>query len=95
MNFGVYTIGVGLSRRVGCLFSLSFNGVFRYSISIVPRLQSMATNTRNDVHHVVTEYGMANLKGMTTSQRVKTLIGLAHPDPRQALHDEAKRGHLI
>lgn len=43
------------------------------------------TTLRNDVHYVVTEYGIAELKGKTLSQRGKALIGIAHPDFRPEL----------
>ena len=43
------------------------------------------TTTRNDVHYVVTEYGIADLRGKTVRQRAEALIGIAHPDFRDAL----------
>lgn len=45
--------------------------------------------TRAHVHYVVTEYGAVNLHGLGIRQRVKTLIGLAHPDHRERLEREA------
>jgi 4-hydroxybutyrate CoA-transferase len=35
--------------------------------------------SRNDVHYVVTEYGVAYLHGGTIRQRVQALINVAHP----------------
>ncbi len=49
------------------------------------------TTTRNDVHYVVTEYGVAYLHGKTIRQRVEALIGIAHPDFREDLRREARR----
>ena len=46
---------------------------------------SAVTTSRNDVHYVVTEYGIANLKGKTLRQRAETLIAIAHPDFRDEL----------
>ncbi|CAF4233251.1 unnamed protein product, partial [Adineta steineri] len=43
------------------------------------------TTTRAHVHYVVTEYGVANLFGKNCQQRAKALIGIAHPDHREAL----------
>jgi 4-hydroxybutyrate CoA-transferase len=43
------------------------------------------TTTRNDVHYVVTEHGIADLRGKTLQQRAEALIAVAHPDFRQAL----------
>ncbi|MGV3614158.1 MAG: acetyl-CoA hydrolase/transferase family protein [Fimbriimonas sp.] len=45
--------------------------------------------TRAHVHYVVTEFGAVNLHGMGIRQRVKALIGLAHPDHRERLEREA------
>ncbi|NPA27303.1 MAG: acetyl-CoA hydrolase/transferase family protein [Chloroflexi bacterium] len=53
------------------------------------------TTTRNDVHYVVTEYGVAYLHGKTIRQRVQSLIQIAHPDFRADLRREARRlGYL-
>lgn len=41
--------------------------------------------TRAHVHYVVTEWGVANLAGLSLAQRAKALISLAHPDHREAL----------
>jgi itaconate CoA-transferase len=53
------------------------------------------TTPRTDTHIVVTEYGVANLKGLSSTERARALIGLAHPDFRATLTDEAKALHLI
>lgn len=44
--------------------------------------------TRGHVHWIVTEYGAANLHGMTLRERGEALISLAHPDFRAALRSE-------
>ncbi|NPA91610.1 MAG: acetyl-CoA hydrolase/transferase family protein [Chloroflexi bacterium] len=49
------------------------------------------TTTRNDVHYVVTEYGVAYLHGKTIRQRVNALIQIAHPDYRDELRYQAKK----
>jgi 4-hydroxybutyrate CoA-transferase len=41
--------------------------------------------TRNDVHYVVTEFGVADLYGQTIRQRARALIEIAHPDFREEL----------
>jgi 4-hydroxybutyrate CoA-transferase len=46
---------------------------------------SAVTTSRNDVDIVVTEYGIARLKGASLRQRARALIGIAHPDFRPAL----------
>ncbi len=46
--------------------------------------------TRNHVHYVVTEFGVANLYAKTIKQRARALIEIAHPDYRDTLEQEAK-----
>jgi len=45
--------------------------------------------SRNDVQFVVTEYGVANLRGKNIQERVDALIAIAHPKFRQELLDQA------
>ncbi|KAK4527095.1 hypothetical protein GAYE_SCF34G5017 [Galdieria yellowstonensis] len=51
--------------------------------------------TRAHAHYVVTEYGIAELKGKSVRERAKALINIAHPDFREELEKEAKRRHLM
>ncbi len=46
---------------------------------------SAVSTSRNDVHYVVTEYGIADLRGKTLQQRAAALIAIAHPDFRDQL----------
>jgi itaconate CoA-transferase len=62
---------------------------------IVPRLSGPVTTPRNDIHYVATEYGLVNLKALSSTERAAALIGLAHPDYRGWLSDNAQRMHLI
>ena len=65
---------------------------------IVPFLKPGAgvVTTRAHVHYVVTEYGAVNLYGKTLRQRARALIGIAHPDHREALQAAAfERFHTI
>jgi 4-hydroxybutyrate CoA-transferase len=54
---------------------------------IVPLLDegAVVTTSRADVDYVVTEYGVANLKGRSLRERSNALIQIAHPDFRQTL----------
>ncbi|MCD7828763.1 MAG: 4-hydroxybutyrate CoA-transferase [Clostridiales bacterium] len=54
---------------------------------IVPVISehSAITTTRNDVNYVVTEYGIAQLKGQTVKNRARALIKIAHPKFRDEL----------
>ena len=60
---------------------------------IVPYLKPGAavTTSRNDVDYVVTEYGVAKLRGMNLQQRAENLIAVAHPSFREELKVECKR----
>ena len=50
---------------------------------------------RADVNFVVTEFGIAQLKGKSISQRVIELCQIAHPDFRASLIEAAKKNHYI
>ncbi|HOS05674.1 MAG TPA: acetyl-CoA hydrolase/transferase C-terminal domain-containing protein [Syntrophorhabdaceae bacterium] len=58
---------------------------------IVPTLKEGAavTTSRNDVDYVVTDYGIASLKGKTVRDRMKALINIAHPNVREELQKKA------
>lgn len=60
---------------------------------IVPTLTpgTHATTSKNDVNYVVTEYGVAQLRGKSAKQRAQELIAIAHPDFRGWLREEANR----
>jgi 4-hydroxybutyrate CoA-transferase len=53
------------------------------------------TTSRNHVHYVVTEYGVAALYGKSIRQRATQLIGIAHPDFRKDLEKQATELHYI
>lgn len=57
---------------------------------ITTRLDGPVTTPRNDTHIVVTEFGHVDLKGLSTFERAKALIGLAHPKFRDELTAAAK-----
>jgi acyl-CoA hydrolase/GNAT superfamily N-acetyltransferase len=50
---------------------------------------------RADIHYVVTEYGIASLRGRTIQERVQELVQIAHPDFRGQLLEEARAHHLL
>lgn len=49
------------------------------------------TTSRFDVDYIVTEYGIASLRGKTIRQRANALIEIAHPQFRKELRAEAKK----
>jgi len=51
--------------------------------------------SRNHVHYVVTEYGVADLYGKSIRQRATQLINVAHPEFREELTKQAKELHYL
>ena len=64
---------------------------------IVPVLApgTHVTTSKNDVNYVVTEYGVAQLRGKSARQRARELIGIAHPNFRAELTEQARRMNLL
>jgi 4-hydroxybutyrate CoA-transferase len=84
----------GAARSKGGLPIIAFLSTAKNdSLSrIVPMLNTGAgvVTTRNDVHYVVTEYGVASLYGKTVRQRAQELINIAHPKFREELKAAAR-----
>jgi acyl-CoA hydrolase len=53
------------------------------------------TTTRSHVRYVVTEYGVAELFGLSLRERAKRLIEIAHPDFRDELRSQARTWHEL
>jgi acyl-CoA hydrolase len=51
---------------------------------------SMVTTSKNTVDHIVTEYGVADMRGRSLSQRAAGLIRVAHPRFRDELTAQAR-----
>lgn len=64
---------------------------------IVPTLKPGAhvSTSRNDVSHVVTEHGVAHLRGKTNAERAEALIAIADPAFREQLGEQAQEMHLL
>lgn len=57
---------------------------------------AVCTTSKNDVDYIVTEFGIAHLRGHSLGERTRQLIAIAHPDFRDELTFEAKkRGILV
>jgi acyl-CoA hydrolase len=71
------------------------NGIRRSRI--VPQLTpgNIVTTPRSDVMYVVTEWGIANLKGKSVADRALALIAIAHPDFREDLMRAARDARMI
>jgi itaconate CoA-transferase len=64
---------------------------------VVPRFApgTVVTTTRMDTHFLATEYGVVNLMGKSTRERVKDIVSLAHPKFRDELMAEAKKMGVV
>ncbi|MEM1335772.1 MAG: acetyl-CoA hydrolase/transferase C-terminal domain-containing protein, partial [Actinomycetota bacterium] len=60
---------------------------------IVPQLPpgDVVTTPKNTVDKIVTEFGVAELRGRSIAERTRALIAIAHPDHRAELTAEAER----
>jgi len=62
---------------------------------IVPKIEGPATDPRADTQYIVTEYGVADMIGKSTSERADALIAIAHPKFRDELREGARKlGYL-
>lgn len=91
-----FVLGAYLSRggkSFICLSSTFTSRDGKVHSRIVPTLHegSVVTDTRSNTQYVVTEYGMVNLKGLSTWERAEALISIAHPDFRQELIEAAEK----
>ncbi len=57
---------------------------------VVAALSGPVTTARSDVDLIVTEYGVAHLRGRTLRERAKAMISIAAPEHREALTQQAR-----
>lgn len=50
---------------------------------------------RSDIFYIITEFGIATLRGRTIQDRIKEMIQIAHPDFREELLKDARNHHLL
>ncbi len=64
---------------------------------IVPVLSpgTHVSTSKNDINYVVTEFGVAQLRGKSAKQRAQELISIAHPDFRAELTESARKLNLL
>ena len=55
---------------------------------------SVVTTLKNTVDNVVTEWGIAKLRGRSIAERARALVAIAHPDHRDALEAEAREAGI-
>ena len=92
----------GASRSKGGIPIMALPSVARLRDgTVVSRIAAMlkrgagVVTTRNHVHYIVTEFGVAELYGKSIRERAKALIKISHPDFRQRLTSEAKELNYI
>jgi len=88
--------GVGLSKNGRAICALPSRNLrnqsnIKFSIDEYPN----QVNVREALDMVVTEYGIAYLKGISIRERALALIDIAHPDDRAELVRQAKEANMI
>jgi 4-hydroxybutyrate CoA-transferase len=87
-----FTCGAGLSdggKSIIVIPSTNHEGSRSRIVSYLDR-GSAVTSLRHDIDYVVSEYGIARLKGKTLRQRAKEVINIAHPMFRDELESYRK-----
>ena len=98
---GAFAFAVGAlhaknGRSVTVLPSTSIvNGERRSRIVAMFPQGSAVTVPRGYADIIVTEYGIARIKGGTLRRRIEELCAIAHPDFRAELRDEARRAYGV
>lgn len=80
-------------RAYMVMHSTTSKGESRIRASLTPG--AVVTTNKNTVDHIVTEYGIARLRGRTINERAKALIEIAHPDHREQLERDAHAQAVI
>ena len=73
--------------------SQTSKGISRITLSLTPG--SPVTTHKKIIENVVTEFGIAELRGRSVAQRAAALIGIAHPDHRDELSRQARDAGLL
>lgn len=85
--------GANMSRGGKTIMAMSSTAAHGTVSKIVSLIDEGAaiTTSRYDVNYVITEYGIAQLKGKTLRDRARALIEIAHPNFRASLVEEFER----
>jgi acetyl-CoA hydrolase len=84
----------GAARSRGGLPIVALPARSRHGSRIVAQLSGPVSTPRSDVGVVVTEYGVADLRGLSLVQRVRRMLDIAPPEAREALAAESPGGGL-
>ncbi len=80
-------------RSIIAMPSLAKHGTLSRVVPLITE-GSAITTPRNDVNFIVTEYGIAELKGKSVRDRARALIKIAHPNFREELAEEFEKRFL-
>lgn len=82
--------GASMAEHGKSIIAISSTAAGGTISKIVPKIDAGTpiSTSRNDVDYIVTEYGIAHLKGKTLRKRAEALIEIAHPDFRDELRKE-------
>jgi len=84
----------GKGKSIIACRSTARNGSISTIVPTLP-LGTAVTLHRSNVDYIVTEHGIASLRGRTVRERTEALINVAHPDFRNQLREDAKKlGYL-
>ncbi len=85
-----YVRGANMSKGGKSIIAIPATAAKGKVSRIVPFLDKggAVTTSRNDVDYIITEYGIAQLKGRSLQERARSLIKIAHPDFRDGLIEE-------
>ncbi|HEX7568135.1 MAG TPA: acetyl-CoA hydrolase/transferase C-terminal domain-containing protein [Anaerolineaceae bacterium] len=81
-------------RGIIALRSTAKDGAISTIVPVLPE-GAEVTVPSHDVDTVVTEFGIAELRGKTVHDRMEALIAISHPDFRAWLRDEARRWGIV
>ncbi|MFP4016936.1 MAG: acetyl-CoA hydrolase/transferase family protein [Halanaerobiaceae bacterium] len=83
--------GAVKSKGGKSIIALKSTAVKGTKSTIVPTLAegAVVTTGKNDVDYIVTEYGVAHLRGKSGSERAEALINISHPDFRDELRSKS------
>ncbi len=87
-----FVLGATFSERGKSIIALPSTAKHGTLSRLVPALERGAgvVTTRAAVDYVVTEYGIAELRGRSLAERARDLIAIAHPDFRELLARAAR-----
>ena len=95
---GAFCFAFGAPHAKGGRGILAFQAATKKGVSkIAPQLKpgAVVSIPRNYVDYVVTEYGIAHLRGRSVKERTLALIRIAHPEAREELLRYAREQYII